>query len=143
MDACVLYVSKCCVPIDQADVEIKRIIEVSRGRNAALNVTGALVFTGAYFAQCLEGPEAHISSLMDSIRRDPRHQDVKVVGTSPIQERHFKSWSMAYHGPSMFIEQHISRFFEMGNADTHKDAAKLLRLIKEFLKNGKSATART
>lgn len=65
-------------------------------RNAEIGVTGALFFDGERFAQVLEGPFDAVSLLMERIRHDARHFDVRVLGETPIRSRRFAAWSMRF-----------------------------------------------
>ena len=71
------------------------ILRMSRHNNAALGVTGALLFDPRYFAQVLEGERSNVSHLFCRICRDPRHDAVTVVEAKTIEARKFASWSMA------------------------------------------------
>jgi hypothetical protein len=95
-----LYVSRRVA----TDKDVREIVAVSRTRNAQLHVTGALVASRSRFVQILEGPRTGVDTLMESIRRDPRHADVDVLLYDDIRERRFPGWSLAYSGPSTFIE---------------------------------------
>lgn len=63
-------------------------------RNAALGVTGVLKFDGLSFVQILEGADGAVDQLMTSIRKDPRHSNVQVLGQWPVRVRLFPDWSM-------------------------------------------------
>lgn len=76
--------------------ELGPLVEVSRRRNEALEVTGALIFTGSFFAQFLEGPAEGIAALKASIERDPRHTDVRTARIEPCEDRRFGAWTLAY-----------------------------------------------
>ena len=71
------------------------ILRVSRSHNAALGVTGALLFNHQYFAQVLEGERSSISHLFCKICRDSRHEAVTIVEAKIIAARKFQNWSMA------------------------------------------------
>lgn len=98
-----LYVSRNLVDVAGSSAEVSRIVEVSRPRNAALGVTGALIFAESHFAQSLEGTQAAVEELMQSIRRDPRHCDIRVLQAGEAQARRFAHWSLAYYGPSALL----------------------------------------
>jgi len=49
------------------------IIRGAHPRNAAEDVTGALVFLDGWFAQILEGPGPALAALAGRLARDPRH----------------------------------------------------------------------
>lgn len=76
--------------------QIQDIVQVSRERNATVDVTGVLVFSGEHFAQVLEGSAPALGSLMASIRRDPRHVIVHEWPLAPAPERWYAEWSMGY-----------------------------------------------
>lgn len=95
-----LYVSQRLATRD----DITAIVEVSRARNATLDVTGALVASQNWFAQILEGPERSIDALMTSICRDQRHRDVQILIHEDIEERQFPDWALAYNGSAQFVD---------------------------------------
>lgn len=100
MDRSLLYVSQRLA----TDDDIAAIVEVSRARNTALGVTGALVASRNWFAQILEGTSGAIDALMDSIGRDGRHRDVQVLIYEDIEERQFSDWALAYNGSAYFVD---------------------------------------
>lgn len=102
-----LYVSKSCLRLPQEEGRVADIVAVSRRRNVALEVTGALMFVETHFAQVLEGPGAAVITLMESIRADPRHTDLTVIDTETLVRRRFARWTMAYAGPRMLVEAQI------------------------------------
>jgi hypothetical protein len=101
-----LYVSR-ATPARHPSQEIDAILSVARSRNAALGVTGMLIFTQDNFAQLLEGPGHALDRLMKSIERDPRHTAVRTLLTQEIASRTFEGWNMGYEGSSEFIARHI------------------------------------
>jgi hypothetical protein len=87
------YVSR--VAPDLAADAVQTIASRSVAFNARADVTGVLIFTGTHFSQILEGPPAAVQRLMESIRRDSRHRDVRMLYESAISKRRFADWSMA------------------------------------------------
>ncbi|HEX2801988.1 MAG TPA: BLUF domain-containing protein [Phenylobacterium sp.] len=130
MKSSLLYVSQKTMlwPYDAADVAA--ITEVARARNAELAVTGALISTRANFAQMLEGPVSAIEALMDSIGRDPRHREVRVVATGPIARRQFATWGLAYAGPSTYVAAALEPL--LAEDASAYDIRLLMRLMREF-----------
>lgn len=128
-----LYVSKSLLPHGGRE-ELERILTAARSRNKALGVSGALIFTGANFAQVLEGPQAAIDELMVSIASDPRHTSLKLVRTDELEERRFGSWSMAYSGTSLYVDHHICPLLaDKPEPKTRlASAGALLRMMEEF-----------
>lgn len=98
-----LYISRSRVNGLEGPATARRIVEVSRPRNAALDVTGALIFAESHFAQILEGPRPAVEELMQSILRDPRHHHVEILQEGFVPLRRFPRWSLAYSGPSILL----------------------------------------
>jgi hypothetical protein len=88
-----LYVSTANPSIDEAG--LARIIETAQARNAALNITGLLVFTGSHFMQLLEGPKDAVEVVFDMICQDQRHGAVARLIAEPTRERSCPDWAMA------------------------------------------------
>ena len=127
-----LYVSKSCLEPARATEQVEQIVSASMARNLALDVTGALIFTGKYFAQRLEGPKASIDALMYSINADERHEGIRLIDQGPIEARAFSRWSMAYSGQSSFVENHIIASFTASKNALRTEAIRLIRLMREF-----------
>ncbi len=104
-----MYVSRCNIAPEYEGGELNRILDTALGFNPTAGITGALLFTGSHFAQVLEGDEASIYSLLASISRDPRHDEVQIVLCDPLAKRRFPDWSMAYSGPSHYVSDYVMR----------------------------------
>lgn len=129
-----LYVSQSRLSADDSVSALDRIVAASHRHNPALDVSGALVFTGTHFAQTIEGPPDAIDLLMVKIRDDDRHHLVEIVRDSEIDERSFSDWSMAYSGPSSYLADHIRPLLRDTDTGTYApDAAdRLVAVMQEF-----------
>ncbi|WP_242140140.1 BLUF domain-containing protein [Sphingomonas sp. TREG-RG-20F-R18-01] len=107
MQRTIVYVSTHTFATKQAAAVIATIVAPAERRNASLGVTGALIATENHFAQLIEGPDAVIAALMQSIGRDPRHRDVFVVQDGGTDRRRFSEWSLAYQGKSAYFETFV------------------------------------
>lgn len=83
---------------DNIKLEIERILQSARHNNVNMGVTGALLFSGGYFCQVIEGEQQNIEELFEIIQMDPRHNDITVLEFQPIAQRGFAEWSMAFAG---------------------------------------------
>jgi len=134
MDVQLLYVSRSALRLPAEAREVDAIVAWSRARNAALGVTGALVFTETHFAQYLEGPDASVALLMNSIRRDPRHADVATIYERPLRHHVFPTWALAYAGPSTFVAGHVLSVAGAGPGPAGLKAAdRLVELMRQFV----------
>ena len=85
----------CMARVPMGEQEIKDILEVSRRNNAARDITGILFYRNNQFLQVLEGEEATILRLMETIRNDTRQTGLAILdeGKHP---RLFGGWAMDF-----------------------------------------------
>lgn len=129
---CWFYVSTSIIPPEKEHDAIDAIVSVSQPRNRNLGVTGALAFARGRFVQFLEGPEAGIRALRESISRDSRHADVVTLREGIQHTRRFEGWSLAYAGPASYVSRPIERALHTGVDMDVRDAAKLLHLLEQL-----------
>ncbi|MBT9312923.1 BLUF domain-containing protein [Leptothoe kymatousa] len=96
----IAYFSKSSIKGSINDVarEIESILTLARSNNKEQGITGALLYSGGYFSQVIEGPMDAVEDLFETIQNDPRHTDVSVLHFNPIPNRSFSDWSMALAG---------------------------------------------
>ena len=90
----VIYLST-AVGVLRAD-ELDRIFLRSRAANGKAGITGLLLFCEGTFLQMLEGPLANVSSLMQKIRGDRRHNAMTIVHAAPCLARTFPDSALHY-----------------------------------------------
>jgi hypothetical protein len=78
------------------DGHVIKILNQSRRNNQKRNLVGALYYGNGCFFQCLEGEKSDIDTLYAILEQDPRHKDLKILSSNPIEERAFHSWEMKY-----------------------------------------------
>ena len=79
--------------------EIEKILAAANARNSTENVTGALLYSGGYFAQILEGEEQAVKKIFESIKSDSRHSYIYEISSHEhLEGRSFADWSMAFVG---------------------------------------------
>ncbi len=132
-----LYLSNAKPELKQ--VELDKILEVSRKNNPSRDITGLLVFANGVFIQVLEGPSTEVTNLFETICDDTRHQEVAMLGEYVGQERIFSKWSMGFL-QSTFDE--LTRITDSPNMIGRDDVLSLLsndeteavRFLKKFTK---------
>lgn len=90
-----IYRSRTLIPAEDRKAVLGEIFSVARSNNKRLDITGALLLSGDYFVQALEGDEQAVHRLYDHIAKDDRHADVTVVDERQLDGRTFGKWSMA------------------------------------------------
>lgn len=88
------YVSRAVEGVDASAV--RKILAISRRNNRMLDITGCLTYTGAHFAQVLEGRKEAVDILRERISADPRHADFRLVLDRLSTLREYPLWSMAF-----------------------------------------------
>ena len=89
-----LYASRATGPMSASLVD--SILEHSRKNNPAQGITGVLCYSDELFIQALEGGRDEVCELYNSIVRDDRHNQVRILSFEEISERRFGSWTMGY-----------------------------------------------
>lgn len=84
---------------DLTEESVQSMLAAAREHNASAEITGLLLFRTGTFIQFLEGAAEEIDQLIGRIRRDDRHQDVRVIIEEPVDHRRFPDWRMGYRVP--------------------------------------------
>lgn len=136
MISTLLYVSQSTLLLP-ADRQIAQIVAISRERNAADGITGALLFSEVHFAQFIEGPPDAVSALLSRLQRDDRHMNITVVSRETAEGRLFPCWSLAYSGPSFLVEEHIEPLFSAGQERRDALAVQLISILRGLTSIGR------
>lgn len=83
---------------------LQQIVAKAQARNAALKITGILLFDGDYFLQVLEGPDEAVRRVYASICRDPRHYNLVELMRDYAPGRRFGNLGM-----ELFDLRHYAR----------------------------------
>lgn len=87
-----LYASRAAQPLTPEVIE--GILAQSRAHNPEHGITGILCYSGDIFMQVLEGGRDAVCELYNTIARDERHRNVRILNYEEIFERRFASWTM-------------------------------------------------
>lgn len=94
------YISKSSFAgtLEEQRDNVSSILAVAQKNNRDLGVTGALLWSGDYFCQVIEGDNDTLEDLFETIQMDSRHKEVTVLHFEPIDRRSFSEWAMAMAG---------------------------------------------
>tara|TARA_R110001583_G_scaffold41314_5_gene131549 strand:- start:3932 stop:4375 length:444 start_codon:yes stop_codon:yes gene_type:complete len=136
------YISKNLIDRDRLALEahIKSILDSATKNNLKLGITGALLYSGGYFCQVIEGEEENIEDLFESIQRDNRHAEVTVLNFEKIDERDFSEWSMAFAGIEDAMRFDISGIKDAKDTIAMKQTGKDIVSVLTALVKKKQAT---
>ena len=96
-----IYVSAARRPL--APAELAELLDGSRRRNAAIDVTGLMLYHDGSILQILEGPEDKVRQALARITRDDRHLEVKVHVAEHAPARVFGDWAMLHDPAATWI----------------------------------------
>jgi len=98
-----IYVSQMNEPLNT--VELSELVVSAEKKNKEIGVTGVLLVLSDHFVQFLEGKAEDVQPLLESIKKDPRHERLEVILTQEIEKRAFADWGMSgvFFGSRLFV----------------------------------------
>jgi hypothetical protein len=127
------------------DEELAGLLHVCRENNDRLDVTGMLLYRDGRFLQVLEGPRESVHSLMMTIARDPRHDDVRILLEDRIEERSFPDWTMAFESLTKQVSDEMPGYrvaFTDVDAYDETDERTTVRVLRELIHWFRARTVR-
>lgn len=124
-----------------ATQDLSALLEFSRSRNKARGITGMLLYvqkgsasqdTGR-FMQVLEGNEAEVRLLFESIKNDSRNERVRLLNEVNIIERNFANWTMGFHSVTDEQFESLPGYFELNDKFIHQQASHCFNFALTFL----------
>ncbi|MEH3087926.1 MAG: BLUF domain-containing protein, partial [Xylophilus ampelinus] len=103
-----------------------RMLERSKLRNAACDITSGLLATPQYFCQVVEGPNPVVRELIDRIRGDAHHHSMKVVFQEAVVDRTFSGLPMAFAEMPQ-LEPIVAPLFSIDDAGRARMLGAMLR----------------
>ena len=93
-----MYTSEYVGNFDRILLDFPNIIDISKRENDRHGITGILFYDHGRFVQIMEGEDKDVRCLMENIRSDTRHKNVKVIIDEPVAKREMKDWKMLGYG---------------------------------------------
>ncbi|QXV65481.1 BLUF domain-containing protein [Mucilaginibacter sp. 21P] len=90
----IVYISKSAYPMHEN--QLLDILHSSRIHNAAVNISGVLLYSEGTFIQLLEGRDKIIDALYKRIQADERHTNVITLVNQTTDEKSFEQWLMGF-----------------------------------------------
>ena len=119
--------------------EVKKILDVAQRKNKEKGITGALLYSGGYFIQVLEGDEHNVEDIFESIQCDHRHNNVTVLTNRYLARRSFANWSMALVGVHKDILPEIKAILpDVNQIHTSNSDTTLIESLAQLLKKYES-----
>jgi hypothetical protein len=121
-----------------SETELLDLLDKARSNNGALDITGMLLYRDGNFMQLLEGPEQVVTSLVQKIKRDPRHRGFQTLLQQTKDTREFGDWQMGFRNLNIapVDEAGYSDFLNtpLNSEEYHQTPSKALKLLLNFKK---------
>ncbi len=88
------YVSRAAEAVTEES--LLSLMQQCLANNEASGVTGMLLYGNDTFLQVIEGEEAVLDTLVDKIRKDPRHAEIHFLYRKPVEHRQYTDWSLGF-----------------------------------------------
>jgi hypothetical protein len=114
------------------------ILHNSRLHNAALNISGVLLYSNGTFIQVLEGRDTVIDALYARIQADQRHKNIITLIDEPIIEKSFGKWLMGFAvTDSKKTEKLLGYLLSISELDLSNGKSTAVDAIKTFIETNK------
>ncbi len=127
-----LYASRPSPTLQAADLQL--IFQQSRRNNPLMGVTGLLCVSENLFIQVLEGGRDEVCDLYNSIVRDERHHQTRLLIYQEIAERQFGNWTMGQVNIDKLNPALVLKYFKRVELDPFEcSGAATLSLISDLV----------
>jgi len=134
-----LYASRATQPQNVSVYD--SILEQSRAHNPQLGITGILCHSDNVFIQVLEGGRDEVCELYNTIARDRRHQEVRILSFEEIRERRFGAWTMGHVNLAKVNPSLLLKYGERAELDPFScSGAATLSLLDELIATAQVAS---
>jgi hypothetical protein len=118
--------------------QLMDILHNSRLHNAALNISGVLLYSEGTFIQVLEGRDGVIDALYSRIQADHRHKNVIKLIDEPINEKSFAQWLMGFAvTDAEKAEKLVGYLRSLNELDLSSSNNAAVNAIKAFIESNK------
>jgi hypothetical protein len=130
-----LYASRVATRLS-ADL-LDSILAQSRKNNPRLGITGLLCFTSEIFVQVIEGGRDEVCELYNTIVRDDRHSNVRLLNYEEISERRFGNWTMGQVNVATITPVLLLKYAERAELDPFNCSGRAtMALLDELVATG-------
>ncbi|MCA9190937.1 MAG: BLUF domain-containing protein [Planctomycetales bacterium] len=119
--------------IDFSITDLRQLLKTAREFNESAGITGMLIFHEGSFLQILEGEEHDVVTLYDKIKKDIRHNNIRVLLKSEIDERSFGDWKLGFYDASGAASSADSGFIDFFRKKDNFEESELDRAKKTLM----------
>jgi hypothetical protein len=113
---------------------IAGILNDCQRNNPAHGITGVLCYSDEIFLQVLEGGRDAVCETFNSIVRDARHEQVRLLSFDEISERRFGGWTMGQVNISKVNSSLLMKYAEKAELNPFAVSGKVsMALLEELI----------
>ncbi|OJW14426.1 MULTISPECIES: BLUF domain-containing protein [unclassified Mucilaginibacter] len=132
----IVYVSKSAYPMHEN--QLLDILHSSRIHNAALKISGVLLYSEGTFIQLLEGKDNFIDALYKRIQADERHKNIITLVDRSTPEKSFEQWLMGFAvTDANKTEKLVGYLKSISDLDLDNKSNEAVSAIKDFIESNK------
>lgn len=126
---------------DFSPEELVTLLEVARGLNERVGLSGMLLYSNQSFLQMLEGDEDALEATYARIMADGRHTNLRLLMDAEVPAKMFPSWSMGFeHVDDEELAEEMAGFtpatkYPLVNPDLITNAGVAQTLLGLYAKN--------
>lgn len=138
------YISKNSINGGKQEIQlqIESILKSATKNNFKQGITGALLYSGGYFCQVIEGEEDNIEELFETIQQDSRHSQVTILNLEKSEERSFSEWAMAFAGIEESMRFDLDGLKESKDLNAMKKTGEdLVNVLATLVRNKQASNA--
>ena len=125
----VFFVSEARAP----DIELRRLIAISRQKNRKRGLCGCLFSTPRHFAYVMEGNSKELGALVRNLCADGRQAAPRILVQTSVENRCFEHWPLAHLCVDHFEEALADAY--SGHPDIERVRVLLQLLMQEHFEN--------
>jgi hypothetical protein len=127
---CLTYVSRSAVSPAAIPLVLREIAPATEPSLDAEDITGVLVLSSGYFGCLVEGSADAIEVVLERLKADPCHQDLRIMSDRLVRHREIKRWSPPYVGAPVYLGKLIEQCYSDDVAPN--SVARLIRVLRGF-----------
>ena len=124
----IVYISSAVQPF--SDVDLTALLKQSRAKNAALEITGILLYKDGDVMQLLEGPDEAVKKVAQTIYADRRHRGIIQLLERKISKREFPDWSMEFQNLGTSKVRQLAEFMQEQSATLTSETEHLSPILR-------------
>ena len=112
--------------------QLAQLLAHARMHNHSLGISGMLVYDDGFFIQVLEGPQDAVDALYQTIGKDRRHGQIRLLLRTQIQSKEFRQWSMGFADTSILPQNLVGFVPYKTLQQTITDTSRAKKLVQMF-----------